>query len=93
MSYSFNVRALSKAAARSAVSTKLDEVVANQPIHDHDRASTEKVVDTFLELIGEPAEAHELSVSLHGSCWQRDGHFGGVSVGVDISHQPLFVRD
>lgn len=84
MSYSFNVRAKTKAEALVMVAAKLDEVVEQQPIHAHDRRSVETHAETMLDLVGEPTANHELSVSVHGSCWQRDGVFGGVSAGVHV---------
>jgi hypothetical protein len=87
MSYSFNVRAPSKASALAGVETKLDEVVAAQPIHAHDRETAGSVAGELLTLIGEPDDGEEMSVNVSGSCWQRDGVFKGVSLSVDISHQ------
>lgn len=87
MSYSFNVRAGSKDDAREMVKAKLGEVVEAQPVHAHDRATAEGTVDAMLGLIGDAPEGQEFSVSVHGSCWERDGVLGGVSVGVDVSHQ------
>lgn len=91
MSYSFNVRAKTKADALAKVSAKIDEVVAQQPIHAHDRQAVESHASTMLSLVGEPPENHQLSVSVNGSCWQRDGVFGGAGAGVSI--ETLYICD
>lgn len=39
MSYSFQVKAPTKAAAKEAVTAKFDEIVVQQPIHARDRAA------------------------------------------------------
>jgi hypothetical protein len=39
MSYSFQVKAPNKAAAKEAVTAKFDEIVTQQPIHARDRAA------------------------------------------------------
>ena len=67
MSYSFNVRAADKAAARAAVAAELDKVVEAQPLHSIDRIHAEAAADAFLDLIGDPGEGQEVSVSVNGS--------------------------
>jgi len=67
MTYSFNVRAADKAAARAAVAAELDKVVEAQPIHAADRAQAAAAADAFLDLIGDPGEGQEVSVSVCGS--------------------------
>jgi len=85
MSYGFNVRAASKADAVSQIAVKLDEVVASQPIHDVDRAKAETLVGSFLELIEEPSDGQEISISLNGSIGTIDGAVTHANVGVGIA--------
>ncbi len=85
MSYSFNVRAADKAGARAAVAAELDKVVAQQPIHAADRAQAAAAVDAFLDLIGDPGEGQEVSVSVNGSVSRYDSDsLTSASVGVNV---------
>lgn len=93
MSYSFNARGKSRSELMNAISEKLDEVVKLQVIHQHDRTLAENVAGDVLAHVGEPSNGNEFSANIHGSCFQRDGVFGGVSIGVDISHQRPFADD
>ena len=90
MSYSFGIVALSKAAALAAVAVKLDEVVAQQPIHEHDRAAAEAQATAVVELVPEPAEGEEIVVGVCGYVqWQGtypDNHkINAVNVNVTAS--------
>jgi hypothetical protein len=86
MSYSFNVRSPSHAAAKVAVSGELDRVIQAQPIHARDRAVTETAVANLITLTHEPGEGQELHVSVAGSCYGREGQdFDGVSLSVQIT--------
>jgi hypothetical protein len=88
MSYSFNIRAASKAAAKAAVAAKMAEVVQNQPSHAHDQAQTLAAANAFIDLVADD-DKKDLSVSVNGSVgWS--GNFGvdhvftGVGVGVSV---------
>lgn len=83
MSYSFNVRAASAALAMTAVSTKLDEVVASQPVHEADKEQALAAAEAFLTLVPEK-EGHEYSVSVNGSVISVDGVLTQASVGVNV---------
>jgi hypothetical protein len=78
MSYSFNVRGADKEAARAAVAAELDKVVAQQPIHEADRDQAAAAADAMLDLIPDPAEGEEVSVTVNGSLGWRgllgEGH-------------------
>ena len=83
MSYSFNVRAATVALAMAAISTKLDEVVASQPVHEADKDQALAAAETFLALV--PAkEDHDYSVSVNGSVITIDGVLTQASVGVNV---------
>lgn len=66
MSYSFNVRAASKAEALAKVTEKLDEVVKQQSCHTVDRDQALAAFNLFLALSPEPAEGHDLAVNMNG---------------------------
>ena len=66
MSYSFNVRAADKAAARAAITAELDKVVEQQPIHSADRAQAEVNANGALDVIPEPGDGEEISVAVNG---------------------------
>lgn len=66
MSYWFNVRAASKAAAKDAVSAKFDEVVVAQPIHVRDKAAALASAASVIDLLADN-DPREISVSVSGS--------------------------
>ena len=85
MSYSFNVFAATAAAAALAVSAKLDEVEAQQPIHEADKAHAFVATEALLDLLREPAEDEQISVSVSGSVSKyraEDDGFNNVSLSV-----------
>lgn len=71
MSYSFSVIAANKAAAKSAVAAKFDEVVATQPIHARDRAAALGNANAAIDLLVDDATLH-VSVSVNGYVGWRD---------------------
>lgn len=90
MSYSFNVRAASKAAVVAAASAELDKVVAAQPVHAAERAQAQAAVEAFVGLVAEPEGTdQELSVSVNGSVGSIDGELRGCGFGVYVGFVPL----
>ncbi len=94
MSYSFTVRAATKADALAAIGPKFDEVVSAQPVHAADREVAIATAAAIIGLVEEPAEGQELSVSVHGWLQWTYGstdadtpptEFTGASVGVSVS--------
>lgn len=70
MSYSFQAKGKTKSEAIAAVITKMDEVVAGQPVHAADREPAIEAVKAFINLLPED-EAKDVSVSVSGSLgWQ-----------------------
>lgn len=65
MSYSFNIRAASKAAALLAIAAKLDDVVAQQACHQVDRAQVQQVVDVFVGMLPDD-DSRDVNVSVAG---------------------------
>lgn len=87
MSYSFNIRAATKAAAKALVASKLAEVVANQPSHQHDQAQANAAASAFIDCLGDD-DTRDISVSVNGSVgWSGtwgDGH-AVTSAGVGVN--------
>ncbi len=73
MSYSFGIRAATKALAIAAVAAKLDEVVQSQPCHKADRASAQASAESFINVLKDD-DTKDISVSVNGSVsWQNLG--------------------
>ena len=95
MSYSFSVRGASRIALIENVGAKLDEVVAGQPMHKHDRDQALASTKAFVEILPEPKAGQELMVSVHGSVgWMDHGAEGDVEltsagVGVSVGFVPV----
>lgn len=83
MSYSFSVRAESKAEASDKVRQELDKVVASQPIHAADYSRAWSAADSFIALIRDD-HAQDITVSVNGSCHGSDGNLDGVSVSITV---------
>lgn len=71
MSYSVSVTAANKAAAKSAVAAKFDEVVAAQPIHARDREAAIANANAAIDLLTDDDTMH-VAVSLNGYVGWRD---------------------
>ena len=74
MSYSFNLTAPNKAAAKDAVKAKFDEIVAAQPVHVADRGIAERHTFAVIDVL--PDDDHQ-DVSVHcngyvSGNWQGD---------------------
>jgi hypothetical protein len=73
MSYSFTVKAATKADAKKAVASQLEAVVAGQPIHKADLDAALVSAKAFIDVLGEPHEGDEVVVSVNGSLsWNSD---------------------
>ena len=66
MSYSFNIQAATKAAAKQAISQKLAQVEANQPVHRADRQQAEATAHAFVDQLQDD-DARDIAVSVNGS--------------------------
>lgn len=66
MSYSFNVRAATKAEAKTAVAAVFDKVVADQPTHEHDKAAVLANANAAIDLL---ADNDEMDVEVSCSGW------------------------
>lgn len=65
MSYSFQVRAATKAQAIAAVAAKLAETEAAQPAHSIDRAHAEAAATAFINLLPDDEE-QDVAVTVSG---------------------------
>jgi hypothetical protein len=87
MSYSFGIRAATKALALAAVAAKLDEVVQSQPVHKADREQAQAAAEGFINVLKED-EAMDIAVTVNGSVSWRDvgdderGQLTSAAVGV-----------
>ena len=66
MSYSFSLRAATKAEAKTAVAAKLDEVVSQQPLHQLELDASVALADAIIELLPQD-DTRDVAVSMNGS--------------------------
>lgn len=90
MSYSFNVRAATKAEAKLKVAVELDKVVASQPVHSTDREQAMAAATAFIDMLADAGEQQEIAVSVNGwLSWSGETPvgtgFSGSCVGVSAS--------
>lgn len=74
MSYSFSIRAATKADAKASVASKMAEVVQNQPTHAHDQPRVCACAAAFIDLLADD-ESKDIVVSVYGSLGWR-GSYG-----------------
>ena len=85
MSYSFNVKAATKAEAVTAAEQEFDKVVAGQPIHARDRKAAMTTVASVLDVLPDD-DAKGVSVSVSGYVsWTEGEPFTQCSVNVGAS--------
>lgn len=90
MSYSFNIRAADKAAAKEAVAAKFDEIIGQQPIHARDRAAVLSNANAVIDLLADD-DTQDVSVSCNGYVSWSSGAaetaaFNTASVACSTSH-------
>jgi hypothetical protein len=66
MSYSFQVKAATKAEVKAAVEAEFDKVVQFQPVHARDKAAVLANVDAVIALVEDNADK-DVHVACHGS--------------------------
>lgn len=72
MSYSFQIRAANKAAAKAAVAAKFDQTAGTQACHARDKVQALAAADAFIDLLTDD-ESKDVSVTMSGSLsgqWQ-----------------------
>lgn len=89
MSYSFNVRAATKAEARAEVEAKFDaEVIKHQPSHARDKAQALANLDNALALLADD-DTKDVSISMSGALsltnWQDQENCEIVGVTINCS--------
>ena len=86
MSYSFSVRAATKAEAVQKVAEELAKVVIAQPVHEKDQANTQTAAESFIGLLRDD-DSQDIAVSVSGSCWGNEGglNSAGISIGVSLT--------
>lgn len=88
MSYSFSVRASTKAEAKQKVADKLAEVVTAQPTHKADIVQAQAAADAFIALLDDD-ESRDVTVAVNGwLSWSGTTEpqvFSGACVGVTAS--------
>lgn len=86
MSYSFSVTASTKALAVEQVCSKFDEVVVAQPNHVVDKDAAIAAAKSFVDLLREPSEFDQVSVSVSGYLsWNSPDEFVGANVAISAS--------
>ncbi len=84
MSYSFSVRAATKAEAVAKVTDELAKVVQSQPVHSEDRDLAQNTAENFIGLlVGD--ETKDVAVSMNGSIWKSDTGIRQASVNVSAN--------
>lgn len=73
MSYSYGVRAKTKADAIKQAGEKFAEVVQGQPMHEKDRALVAATTEGVINLLKDDP-AQEICASVSGSVSWQDGH-------------------
>lgn len=86
MSYSFSFRSVTKDAAKAEVTSRMDAVVVQMPIHAKDRDPTVAAAHAFIDALGDEA-GKVVAVSLSGSCWGNtvDGVVSLQGAGTSVS--------
>jgi hypothetical protein len=90
MSYSFNIKAPTKGDAKSAVLTKFDEIVEQQPVHARDRAAVLANAGSVIDLLADD-DTKDIAVSCNGYVsWSSGGvaeaQFNTASIGCNAGH-------
>lgn len=86
MSYSFGIIAASKAEAVSKAGDELAKIVAAQPVHEADHVRALAVVETYLNILADPAEGEEIHLNVSGYVsWREEGVFTGASINVSAN--------
>lgn len=92
MSYSFNVKAATKAEAKAAVEAEFDKVLENQTEHERDKAAALANANAVIDLLADD-DTQDIGVSCNGYIsWlvedSAPGPLTGVSVACNAYHAP-----
>lgn len=67
MSYSFSAQGDTKDEALADATHKYDQMVEQQPCHEHDREAALANLRAHLALVDEPKQGECITISMHGS--------------------------
>lgn len=85
MSYSFSVKAATKAEAVQKIAEELAKVVQQQPEHAADTPHARNAAEAFVNTLHDDAD-QDVSVSVSGSLsWMAKGEFYGANLSVNAS--------
>lgn len=90
MSYSFNVKAESKAQAIDMVRARMCNVSVAQPVHNRDDLHVVAMAKTFIGLLEDDA-ARDVFVSVNGGIGTTEGGVQSIAVSIStnlVSRQP-----
>jgi hypothetical protein len=83
MSYSFRVRAATKAAAKAEIEAEFDRVLEAQPVHQADLPAARAAAVAYVDVLAEPGDDQDVTVDVSGYVsWQAEGQFTGSRVEV-----------
>lgn len=90
MSYSFQIKAVSKASAKEMVAEKFAEIIAQQPVHARDHAAVLANANTVIDLLADD-NTKDVLVSCNGYVsWSSgdaaDAQFNSASVACSAGH-------
>lgn len=87
MSYSFTVRAATKAEVLEKVDHELAAVVRNQQPHEADHLQAAAAAKAFVDLLADDL-SYDVQCSVNGSLWSQGGVVKSASVNVQSSLMP-----
>lgn len=84
MSYSFYFAAATKDDAKRGVAEKMASVVEQQPNHKVDQEAAVNAANAFIDVLADPAEGEEVSVSMSGSVGWRTANDAPIYTGASV---------
>ena len=83
MSYSFSVKAATKAELGTKIQEELAKVVASQPIHAADTGQALTAAWSIFSLLPDDP-ARDITASISGSIWKNEAGFQSVSLNLNF---------
>jgi hypothetical protein len=87
MSYSFQIKATTKALAIAEVASELASTVRGQPAHVVDQVPVQAAIDSFLNLLPDDT-TQDVVVTVSGSVYSVGKQLAGVSCQINASLNP-----
>jgi hypothetical protein len=86
MSYSFTVRAATKAEAKEKVQAAFSGVVKQQVTHEADHFAAVAAAEAFIDILADPEENDEVLVNMNGSLsWSSENVYTVAAVTINAS--------